>query len=302
MDPSHSTSAASSNRSMRNWPGSCDPRERRGPGLQLFVGQAVDGGVSCDSPRFLSFIPAAPTKASLLFDCSSRARRCTGTSWPRGGRRRRGREPGPRWCSLRKPACPRTGGLLRGGFQRQPPALKMVAADTRGTSARRTHAATARRAEQDAHVVQSRSESARFFSKTGLGATEDHRLTGTAPRRRPARDPAARARRHRSCRPRRETRCRHRRTTWRGSPSVAAEPLPLVPRRWRLRRSSRLFATSVRDQFAGFRKGRLRSSWIPHKMAFAPSTRRFSSRQPNLPSVPHPGSQYSSAPQRKPEE
>ena len=43
--------------------------------LKLFVDRLSTAVVSCDSPRFLSFIPAGPTKASLLFDmfvsCSS---------------------------------------------------------------------------------------------------------------------------------------------------------------------------------------------------------------------------------------
>ncbi|MDR3648036.1 MAG: pyridoxal-dependent decarboxylase [Acidimicrobiales bacterium] len=49
--------------------------------LGLFADQLATAVISCDSPRFLSFIPAAPTKAALLFDmivsCSSLA----GTSW-----------------------------------------------------------------------------------------------------------------------------------------------------------------------------------------------------------------------------
>jgi len=49
--------------------------------LGLFVDHLATAVISCDSPRFLSFIPAAPTKAALLFDmivsCSSLA----GTSW-----------------------------------------------------------------------------------------------------------------------------------------------------------------------------------------------------------------------------
>src|SRR5208282_2120395 len=35
--------------------------------LEVF-GRLAEAVVSCDSPRFLSFIPAAPTKAALLFD------------------------------------------------------------------------------------------------------------------------------------------------------------------------------------------------------------------------------------------
>ncbi len=49
--------------------------------LGLFADHLATAVISCDSPRFLSFIPAAPTKAALLFDmivsCSSLA----GTSW-----------------------------------------------------------------------------------------------------------------------------------------------------------------------------------------------------------------------------
>src|ERR1700729_3393270 len=36
--------------------------------LRLFSEQLAPAVISCDSPRFLAFIPAAPTKASLLFD------------------------------------------------------------------------------------------------------------------------------------------------------------------------------------------------------------------------------------------
>ena len=37
--------------------------------------------ISCDSPRFLAFIPAAPTKASLLFDMVVSASSLQGSSW-----------------------------------------------------------------------------------------------------------------------------------------------------------------------------------------------------------------------------
>jgi aromatic-L-amino-acid/L-tryptophan decarboxylase len=37
--------------------------------------------ISCDSPRFLSFIPAAPTKAALLFDMVVSCSSLQGTSW-----------------------------------------------------------------------------------------------------------------------------------------------------------------------------------------------------------------------------
>ena len=49
--------------------------------LQLFVDKLATAVVSCDSPRFLSFIPAAPTKAALLFDMFVSCSSLHGTSW-----------------------------------------------------------------------------------------------------------------------------------------------------------------------------------------------------------------------------
>ena len=49
--------------------------------LELFVEKLSTAVVSCDSPRFLSFIPAAPTKASLLFDMFVSCSSLHGTSW-----------------------------------------------------------------------------------------------------------------------------------------------------------------------------------------------------------------------------
>ena len=49
--------------------------------MQLFVDKLATAVVSCDSPRFLSFIPAAPTKAALLFDMFVSCSSLHGTSW-----------------------------------------------------------------------------------------------------------------------------------------------------------------------------------------------------------------------------
>jgi glutamate/tyrosine decarboxylase-like PLP-dependent enzyme len=49
--------------------------------LELFVDKLATAVVSCDSPRFLAFIPAAPTKASLLFDMFVSCSSLHGTSW-----------------------------------------------------------------------------------------------------------------------------------------------------------------------------------------------------------------------------
>ena len=53
--------------------------------LSLFTERIVTSVISCDSPRFLAFVPAAPTKASLLFDMVVSASSLQGTSWLEAG-------------------------------------------------------------------------------------------------------------------------------------------------------------------------------------------------------------------------
>ena len=49
--------------------------------MQQFRDVLSPAVISCDSPRFLAFIPAAPTKASLLFDMVVSASSMSGISW-----------------------------------------------------------------------------------------------------------------------------------------------------------------------------------------------------------------------------
>lgn len=49
--------------------------------LEVFTEVLAPAVVSCDSPRFLAFIPAAPTKASLLFDMVVSCSSLQGSSW-----------------------------------------------------------------------------------------------------------------------------------------------------------------------------------------------------------------------------
>jgi glutamate/tyrosine decarboxylase-like PLP-dependent enzyme len=49
--------------------------------MEIFDNELATAVVSCDSPRFLSFIPAAPTKAALLFDMVVACSSLQGTSW-----------------------------------------------------------------------------------------------------------------------------------------------------------------------------------------------------------------------------
>ena len=49
--------------------------------LDIFEQTLASAVISCDSPRFLAFIPAAPTKASLLFDAVVSCSSLQGSSW-----------------------------------------------------------------------------------------------------------------------------------------------------------------------------------------------------------------------------
>jgi glutamate/tyrosine decarboxylase-like PLP-dependent enzyme len=57
-----------------------DPQDPAGV-LRLFAEQLAPAVISCDSPRFFAFIPAAPTKASLLFDMVVSCSSLLGSSW-----------------------------------------------------------------------------------------------------------------------------------------------------------------------------------------------------------------------------
>ncbi len=52
--------------------------------LRIFEDVLAPAVISCDSPRFLAFIPAAPTKASLLFDMVVSASSLQAISWLEG--------------------------------------------------------------------------------------------------------------------------------------------------------------------------------------------------------------------------
>ncbi len=72
----HATSLAASLEGLIGAAGT-DPRRI----MDVFDHELATAVVSCDSPRFLSFIPAAPTKAALLFDMVVACSSLQGTSW-----------------------------------------------------------------------------------------------------------------------------------------------------------------------------------------------------------------------------
>ena len=53
--------------------------------LRIFADVLGPASISIDHPRFLSFVPAAPTEASILFDLVVGASSIYGGSWLEGG-------------------------------------------------------------------------------------------------------------------------------------------------------------------------------------------------------------------------
>ena len=253
--------------------------------LQLFVDKLSTAVVSCDSPRFLSFIPAAPTKASLLFDMFVSCSSMHGTSWLEAA----GvvvAENQALGVLAAQAGLPRGAGgcFVAGGSAGNLSAL-MVARDT---AEHRRHAAAPLRPlvalSEDAH-----SSVGKALHVLGIGsltvATHDHRLTGPALRAALREDPrradvigvVATAG-----------------TTnagivddLAGVADVAAEHSLWFHIDGAYGGAAALFAPSVRAKFAGFERA---DSFIvdPHKWLFAPfDSAALVYRQPNLAKAVH---------------
>jgi aromatic-L-amino-acid decarboxylase len=157
--------------------------------LDLFVDKLATAVVSCDSPRFLSFIPAAPTKAALLFDMFVSCSSLHGTSWLEAAGVVVAENQALRVIADLA-GFPRTSGgcFVSGGSAGNLSAL-LVARDTaahrRGGRAP-THPLVA--VSDEAH-----SSVAKALHVIGVGAlvvaSEDHRLTGAALRSALTNDP-----------------------------------------------------------------------------------------------------------------
>jgi aromatic-L-amino-acid decarboxylase len=252
--------------------------------MRLFVDKLSTAVVSCDSPRFLSFIPAAPTKASLLFDMFVSCSSLHGTSWLEAA----GvvvAENQALGVLARQAGLPAGAGgcFVAGGSAGNLSAL-MVARDTAGH--RRGEDGPARpliAVSDDAH-----SSVGKALHVLGVEAlivpTEDHRLTGAAllaalaghPRADDVIGVVATAG-----------------TTNAGIVDDLAGVADVADARslWfhidGAYGGAALFAPSVRDKFAGF--GRADSFIVdPHKWLFAPfDCAALIYRQPNLAKAVH---------------
>ena len=84
--PAAARRPAHARRAARRWPGRRSPPAGIGglEALRVFGDVLAPACISVDHPRFLSFVPAAPTEASILFDLVVGASSIYGGSWLEG--------------------------------------------------------------------------------------------------------------------------------------------------------------------------------------------------------------------------
>ncbi len=110
--------------------------------LAQFADVLAPAVISCDSPRFLSFIPAAPTKASLLFDMVVSCSSLSGISWLEAAGAIHAENTVLKFLADRAGMPPQSGGcFVSGGSAGNLSALVTA----RDTARRRGHQPTTRR-------------------------------------------------------------------------------------------------------------------------------------------------------------
>jgi aromatic-L-amino-acid decarboxylase len=152
--------------------------------LHLFAERLAPAVISCDSPRFLSFIPAAPTKASLLFDMVVSASSLQGTSWLEAAGAVAPENQVLRLLADLAGLPTSAGGCFVSGGSAGNLSSLVVARDV--ASHHRPEAFAGGRRPRVVVSDQAHSSIAKALHVTGMEAlvvpTEDHRLTGEAAR------------------------------------------------------------------------------------------------------------------------
>jgi aromatic-L-amino-acid/L-tryptophan decarboxylase len=148
--------------------------------LRIFADQLAHSVVSCDSSRYLAFIPAAPTKAALLFDMIVSCSSFPATSWLEGAGVVMAENQALRLLADVAGLPAEAGGcFVSGGSNANLSALVVAreAAFERGAISRASRPRVALSSEAHASVGLA-------LRVTGLDPmvipTEDHRLTGAA--------------------------------------------------------------------------------------------------------------------------
>ncbi|MEU0940206.1 MULTISPECIES: pyridoxal-dependent decarboxylase [unclassified Embleya] len=159
--------------------------------LAIYADQLAPAVISCDSPRFLSFIPAAPTKAALLFDMVVSCASLQGISWLEAAGAVAAENQVLRLISDLAGLPASAGGCFVSGGSAGNLSALVVARDM----GRRRTGATARDRLRIAVSDQAHSSIGNTLRIIGVDAlvvkTTDHRLTGEALRAALAADPDA---------------------------------------------------------------------------------------------------------------
>ncbi|HXX90282.1 MAG TPA: pyridoxal-dependent decarboxylase [Acidimicrobiales bacterium] len=157
--------------------------------LRAFTEHLALAIVSCDSPRFLSFIPAAPTKAALLFDMVVSCSSLQATSWLEAAGAVAAENQALRVLADLAGLPSRAGGCFVGGGTLANLSALVVARDT--APLRRGGSSPAR--SRMAVTAEAHSSVARAFAIIGveplLVPEVEHRLTGAALEQALASDP-----------------------------------------------------------------------------------------------------------------
>ena len=246
-----------------------DPGRRqrpRAPCSRLYSEVLAPAVISCDSPRFLAFIPAAPTKAALLFDMIVSCASISGISWLESAGAVHAENQALRFLERPRRTPPARRGRVRAGWLgREPFGARRGAVNTRALAV--ATAAACWRIAVSEQTHSSVANTMRIIDVDPLDRARrrrpPHRCSFAAALEADG-DPhsGVRGRRdggHHQCRSRRRPR-RHRRGV---EPTASGCTTP------HLRRCRFFLAPSVRARFAGIEHA---DSMIvdPHKWLYAP--------------------------------
>jgi aromatic-L-amino-acid/L-tryptophan decarboxylase len=145
--------------------------------LGVYASMLAPAVISADSPRFLGFIPAAPTKAALLFDMLVSCASIQGISWLEAAGAVHAENQVLRLIADRAGLPATAGGCFVSGGSAANLSALVVARET----AKRRKAAARYRVAVSADAHSSIVNTLRMLEMDALTvATDDHRLTGAA--------------------------------------------------------------------------------------------------------------------------
>jgi aromatic-L-amino-acid/L-tryptophan decarboxylase len=149
--------------------------------LAVYAGTLAPAVISADSPRYLGFIPAAPTKAALLFDMLVSCASIQGISWLEAAGAIQAENQVLRLIADRAGLPPSAGGCFVSGGSAGNLSALVVAREAAKRSAGPAGAARRWRVAVGADAHSSIINTLRILEMDALTVhTDDHRLTGAA--------------------------------------------------------------------------------------------------------------------------